>query len=129
MPIVNENDTVAVEELNFGDNDNLSALTASLVQADLLVILSDVEGLFTADPRVDGDATRCRADSSLWQIGFGAADAQDRVGKMVHFLVRWMAPYRFTLVAVQARKFPRCDDAVAMPDNLGTLFPLQDWRR
>jgi len=65
VPIVNENDTVAVEELNFGDNDNLSALTASLVQADLLVILSDVEGLFTADPRVDRGATRvpvARAD-------------------------------------------------------------------
>ena len=58
VPIVNENDTVAVEELNFGDNDNLSALTASLVQADLLVILSDVAGLFTADPRVDRSATR-----------------------------------------------------------------------
>jgi glutamate 5-kinase len=58
VPIVNENDTVAVEELNFGDNDNLSALTASLVQADLLVILSDVAGLFTADPRVDPAATR-----------------------------------------------------------------------
>ena len=47
MPIVNENDTVAVEEIKFGDNDNLSALTASLVEADLLVILSDVAGLYT----------------------------------------------------------------------------------
>ncbi len=51
IPIVNENDTVAVEELQFGDNDNLSALTASLVEADLLVILSDVAGLHDADPR------------------------------------------------------------------------------
>ena len=58
VPVVNENDTVAVEELTFGDNDNLSALTASLVQADLLVILSDVAGLFTADPQVDRMATR-----------------------------------------------------------------------
>jgi glutamate 5-kinase len=58
VPIVNENDTVAVEELNFGDNDNLSALTASLVQADVLLILSDVAGLFTADPRLDRTATR-----------------------------------------------------------------------
>jgi glutamate 5-kinase len=57
VPIVNENDTVAVEELKFGDNDNLSALTASLVEADLLVMLSDVAGLFTADPRVDPAAT------------------------------------------------------------------------
>jgi glutamate 5-kinase len=58
VPIVNENDTVAVEELNFGDNDNLSAQTATLVEADLLVILSDVAGLFTTDPRVDRTATR-----------------------------------------------------------------------
>src|SRR5262249_34829161 len=56
VPIVNENDTVAVEELNFGDNDNLSALTASLVEADLLVVLTDVAGLYTADPRLAPDA-------------------------------------------------------------------------
>src|SRR5262249_56051460 len=56
VPIVNENDTVAVEELKFGDNDHLSALTASLVEADLLVILSDVEGLHTRDPRLDPEA-------------------------------------------------------------------------
>src|SRR5205814_1373155 len=60
VPIVNENDTVAVEELAFGDNDNLSALTASLVEADLLVILSDVEGLHTRDPRLDPDAPLVR---------------------------------------------------------------------
>ncbi|MFN8644716.1 MAG: glutamate 5-kinase [Candidatus Binatia bacterium] len=58
LPIVNENDTVAVEEMrfNFGDNDNLSALVATLIGADLLVILSDVAGLFTADPRGNPDA-------------------------------------------------------------------------
>ncbi len=53
VPIVNENDTVAVEELTFGDNDDLSALTASLVEAELLVILSDVAGLYERDPRTD----------------------------------------------------------------------------
>jgi glutamate 5-kinase len=57
VPIVNENDTVAVEELRFGDNDNLSALTATLVEADLLVVLSDVAGLYTADPNREPDAT------------------------------------------------------------------------
>ncbi len=58
VPVVNENDTVAVEEVvrNFGDNDNLSALVATLVSADLLVILSDVDGLHTADPRAYPDA-------------------------------------------------------------------------
>ncbi len=49
-PIVNENDTVVVEEIRFGDNDNLSALVTSLVEADLLIILSDVDGLYDQDP-------------------------------------------------------------------------------
>jgi glutamate 5-kinase len=51
IPIVNENDTVAVEEMKFGDNDHLSALVATLLGADLLVILSDVEGVYDRDPR------------------------------------------------------------------------------
>ncbi len=51
LPIINENDTVAVDEIKFGDNDRLSALVAALVDADLLVILTDTDGLFTADPR------------------------------------------------------------------------------
>lgn len=56
IPIVNENDTVAVEEMKFGDNDHLSALAATLLAADLLVILSDVEGVYDRDPRVHADA-------------------------------------------------------------------------
>jgi len=56
VPIVNENDTVAVEEMKFGDNDHLSALVATLLGADLLVILSDVEGVYDRDPRVFNDA-------------------------------------------------------------------------
>ncbi len=55
IPVVNENDTVAVEEIRFGDNDNLSALVASLVGAQLLVILSDVAGVLTGDPRKRAD--------------------------------------------------------------------------
>jgi len=56
VPIINENDTIATDEIQIGDNDTLSALVASLVGADLLVILSDVEGLMTADPRRHQDA-------------------------------------------------------------------------
>jgi len=56
IPIVNENDTVAVEEIRLGDNDVLSALVATLIQADLLVILSDVPGVLTGDPRKRSDA-------------------------------------------------------------------------
>jgi glutamate 5-kinase len=56
IPIINENDTVAVEEIKLGDNDNLSAMVANLVEADLLIILSDVDGLFTDDPAVNHKA-------------------------------------------------------------------------
>ena len=60
IPIINENDTVATEEIRLGDNDNLSALVANLIEADLLVMLTDQPGLFTADPRSD---TAARTDS------------------------------------------------------------------
>ena len=56
VPVVNENDTVAVEEIQVGDNDRLSALVACLVDSDLLVILTDTEGVYTRDPRMFSDA-------------------------------------------------------------------------
>ena len=56
IPVINENDTVATEEVAVGDNDTLSALVAVSVKADVLIILSDIDGLYTADPRKDPDA-------------------------------------------------------------------------
>lgn len=56
LPIINENDTVAYEEIKFGDNDTLAALVAGLVDADLLVVLSDIDGLYTADPHRNATA-------------------------------------------------------------------------
>src|SRR5699024_5742472 len=61
VPIVNENDTVATREIRFGDNDRLAALVAHLVHADLLVLLSDVDGLYDGDPRLPG----CRLISEV----------------------------------------------------------------
>jgi len=57
LPVINENDTVATDEIKVGDNDTLSAMVAVSVKADLLVLLSDIDGLFTADPHKDPDAT------------------------------------------------------------------------
>lgn len=57
IPIVNENDVVALEELKIGDNDNMSALVAGIVDADLVILLSDIDGLYTANPRTNPDAT------------------------------------------------------------------------
>ena len=56
IPVVNENDTVAIEEIKLGDNDNLSALVANLIEADLLIILSDIDGLFSDDPTKNHNA-------------------------------------------------------------------------
>ena len=56
IPIVNENDTIATHEIVFGDNDRLSAVVAALIQADLLILLSDIDGMYTADPRKNPDA-------------------------------------------------------------------------
>jgi glutamate 5-kinase len=58
VPVINENDTVSVEEIKFGDNDALAAMVVDLVEADLLVILTDAGGVYTADPRVVPSATR-----------------------------------------------------------------------
>ncbi len=56
IPIINENDAVAIDELKIGDNDTLSAMVASIVDADLLIILSDIEGVYTANPQMDSSA-------------------------------------------------------------------------
>lgn len=81
VPIINENDTVMVEEIKFGDNDQLSALIASLVGADLLILLSDIEALFEADPRTHPEARPIpfveRVDAAVLRM---AGDSPGRVG-------------------------------------------------
>ncbi|MGW0227378.1 glutamate 5-kinase [Actinopolymorpha singaporensis] len=73
VPIVNENDSVATEEIRFGDNDRLAALVAHLVHADLLVLLSDVDGLYDGDPRRPGTARveEVRGDADLEHVSLG----------------------------------------------------------
>jgi glutamate 5-kinase len=56
VPVINENDTVATDEIRFGDNDRLSARVAEMISADTLVLLSDIDGLYTGDPRIDAEA-------------------------------------------------------------------------
>ncbi|MBE2266934.1 MAG: glutamate 5-kinase, partial [Anaerolinea sp.] len=72
IPIINENDTTATHEIRVGDNDNLSALVATLIEADMLVLLTDQPGLFTADPRQHADAQLisrvARIDDTMWAL-------------------------------------------------------------
>jgi glutamate 5-kinase len=79
IPVINENDTVATEEIRVGDNDNLSALVANLVEADWLVLLTDQPGLFTADPRQDpaaelvSEVSTPEIPEDLWRAAGGSA--------------------------------------------------------
>jgi glutamate 5-kinase len=88
IPIVNENDTVATEEIRFGDNDNLSAQVANLIEADLLVLLTDQEGLYTADPRRDPQARLIQTvgagpfSAELWQAAGGSVSGLGTGGMM-----------------------------------------------
>jgi glutamate 5-kinase len=89
VPIVNENDVVAVDELDgakFGDNDNLSAMVANLIDADLLLLLTDIAGLYTADPRLNADARLIpvieKIDEKVEQLASGTT-SQSAVGGMI----------------------------------------------
>ena len=64
LPVVNENDTIATEEIRFGDNDTLAAMTANLIEADVLVILTDQDGLFDCDPRHNSQAQLITASAA-----------------------------------------------------------------
>ena len=79
LPIINENDTVATEEIVFGDNDTLAALVAESVSADLLVLLSDIDGLYTADPHKNPDAKLLsevhELTEEIMSLGGGSASA------------------------------------------------------
>lgn len=82
IPIVNENDTVATYEIEFGDNDTLSAIVASLIDADLLILLSDIDGLYSDDPNQNPDAEFIRVVDKLDDeiIGMGKASTGSNVG-------------------------------------------------
>lgn len=80
IPIVNENDTVSVEEIEFGDNDSLSAIVARLVNADLLILFSDIDGLFDADPRSNPDAHLISRVENIAMVESNAGGAGTKVG-------------------------------------------------
>jgi glutamate 5-kinase len=90
VPIVNENDTVTTDEIRLGDNDTLGALVANLIEADVLVLLTDQPGLFTADPRKDAAALPVRhgraGDPALEAMAGGAGSAVGRGGMLTKVL-------------------------------------------
>jgi glutamate 5-kinase len=90
IPIINENDTVVTDEIKFGDNDTLAALVTNLIEADELIILTDQQGLYSADPRKDSSATLIATakagDESLEKIAGGAGSALGKGGMLTKVL-------------------------------------------
>ena len=86
IPVVNENDTVSTYEMQFGDNDTLSAIVASLTGADLLILLSDIDGLFTDDPRKNPAAELVKVvekiDSGIYDMAKGSTGSDVGTGGM-----------------------------------------------
>jgi glutamate 5-kinase len=129
IPIVNENDTVAVEELKFGDNDTLSALVASLVEANWLFLLTDVDKLYSADPRSVPDAKPISLVSSikeLTDIQTGAQGSQWGTGGMVTKIsaARIATAAGVRTVITQGR-YPNNIEKIINGESIGTQFEPQ----
>jgi glutamate 5-kinase len=128
IPIVNENDTVATEEIRLGDNDNLSALVANLIEADLLVLLTDQSGLFTADPRRDPRAQLVREvnepeiPESLWQAAGGSANGLGTGGMLTKLQAADLARRSGTTVVIARGDEPNVLSRLASGEPAGSKF-------
>jgi glutamate 5-kinase len=126
IPIINENDTVLVDEIKFGDNDQLSALTTNVVDADLLVLLSDIEGLYDADPKTNPNAKLLPLVESVDSETFALAAATKSAfgsGGMASKLGAARTASRFgipTILAAGRRENVLCD--ICAGAEVGTLF-------
>ena len=126
VPVVNENDTVSVEQIRFGDNDTLAALVACLIDADLMVILSDIDGMYTANPQSDPSATLIpridRIDRSVLAAAGGAGSTVGSGGMVTKIqAARVLMAAGIPMVICQGRR-PGCIVDAAAGRSVGTLF-------
>jgi len=132
LPIVNENDTVATEEIRVGDNDNLSALVANLVDADMLILLTDQPGLFTADPRHDPaarlitDVTQAEIPADLWEAAGGSASGLGTGGMVTKLQAADLARRSGTAVVVARGSDPEVLTRIAAGEHVGTHIRALD---
>ena len=118
MPIINENDTVSTDEIVIGDNDTLAAYVAESVKAELLILLSDIDGLYTADPHKNPDAKLIPVIEKLTDEIYalaGASSTKQGTGGMVTKL-------RAAAIATEAG----CDMVIANGKNPGNLYDILD---
>lgn len=127
IPIINENDTVATEEIRVGDNDNLSALVSNLVAADLLLLLTDQDGLYTADPRSNPDARLIplidtpQIDLAIWESA-GGGGRLGTGGMQTKLQAADLARRSGAAVVIARGRAPDVILASVRGDPLGTRF-------
>jgi glutamate 5-kinase len=126
VPIVNENDAVATAEIRVGDNDNLSALVAGLVDADLLIILTDIDGLYNADPRSNPAAELlpdvAQIDETIWAMAGGSGSHRGTGGMQTKIQAADLATRTGTTVVIANGALPDVIVRIAGGERIGTRF-------
>lgn len=125
VPVVNENDTVADDEIRFGDNDRIAALVANMIGADVLVLLTDTAGLFTADPRLDADASLIEeitaVDAALDAAVGGAGSARGSGGMATKLAAARIAAWSGVRSVIAAADAPGVTAAAIAGEAVGTV--------
>ncbi|WP_234269761.1 glutamate 5-kinase [Billgrantia ethanolica] len=125
IPVINENDTVVTDEIRFGDNDTLGALVANLLEAEALVILTDQEGLFDADPRHNPEASLIsegRADDPALAAMAGGGGALGRGGMTTKIQAARLAARSGAVTVIASGRQPEVLTRLAAGESLGTLL-------
>ncbi|HEY3698648.1 MAG TPA: glutamate 5-kinase [Spongiibacteraceae bacterium] len=125
IPVINENDTVVTDEIRFGDNDTLGALVANLIDADLLVILTDQEGLFERDPRLDPNAAlvaRGRAGDPRFEQMAGSGGSLGRGGMLTKIRAAQLAARSGASTVIASGRAENVLLRLAGGEELGTLL-------
>jgi len=129
VPIVNENDVVAVDEIqeaSFGDNDNLSAMVANLIDADLLLLLGDTGGLYTADPRRHKDARLIpqvdRVNREIEKLASGTANESGTGGMITKIQAARLATSSGVIMVIADGREPDIIPRLAAGESIGTRF-------
>lgn len=126
IPIINENDVVAIEEYKIGDNDTLSATVAGIVEADVLIILSDIEGLYTANPSTHPDATLITEVHAItdetYEIAGGAGSDMGTGGMYTKIKAAHMATNAGIHMVITSGEIENSIRQVCKGEPIGTLF-------
>ena len=126
LPVINENDTISTEEISIGDNDTLSAIVAVTIQADLLILLSDIDGLFDGDPRKNPDAklidTVEKIDEHIISLGGGSGSNLGTGGMATKLRAAQMATAAGCEMVIANGQSPEVLYDVAAGKRVGTRF-------